>query len=631
MAHVAMTAATALGYSLRRGATSRTLWALRRLSSAPQEEVFLAGSQAFSELGVCPEVSQALARVGKPVPSRVQALALPFLLEPRAELTPDGNPLPHVVIGAETGSGKTLAYLVPILHRLAERRRAMLDEEQLAAAAPAETGDEGEGAVPAAMRAATGDGWTDESYPFAIVLVANKELALQAEQMANEVVQHMEDPLGATGKRPRVQRLTTASEDWPFAARWRPAPDLLITMPVHLARYMREGVLVDVMHTSRILVMDEADLLLDGHHLKDVDNILTCVKRVNREVNPRFAPRRFSPKPRERPMDTGKPTVQVILAAATLPSRGLKSIEAEIAKRFREGIVRIGTGEAPPLLDQKGAAVEVEANHDYAGIGGEKSTFIHEHHPLIEQKWVWLGAGESSRQGKAGIEIRTSVLLALLQGTSPDPETSRSLCNPSVLLSALRAFGKAYTQDDAERILDAIGCKAAADSPSASKPIVDENGFDCLQTLVFVNTVQSAAVVEGLLEQAGVKVAGYRKTIPVEERMENLEQFRQGEKQVLVCTDLASRGLDMPNVQQVVELEFALNVVNHLHRQGRAARAGRQGIAYSLYDSTSLDLVSGIKESIGTQGTVDSAFSRNRQFRKRVRKGTQNLGDQSIG
>ncbi len=65
--------------------------------------------------------------------------------------------------------------------------------------------------------------------------------------------------------------------------------------------------------------------------------------------------------------------------------------------------------------------------------------------------------------------------------------------------------------------------------------------------------------------------------IPPAERIETLKKFTSGELKVLICTDLASRGLDIPNVSHVIQLDFALNAAQVLHRTGRTARAGTSG------------------------------------------------------
>jgi superfamily II DNA/RNA helicase len=117
---------------------------------------------------------------------------------------------------------------------------------------------------------------------------------------------------------------------------------------------------------------------------------------------------------------------------------------------------------------------------------------------------------------------------------------------------------------------------------------------------------------------------------------------------VLVCTDLASRGLDVPGVTAVVQLQFAGNVVAHLHRMGRCGRAGkRDGRGVIFYDTTEAELVSIVQEAESRQdrmvlegdvdepessgdgkggaGSVKDAFSRKRGFTKKRKKERREL------
>ena len=87
---------------------------------------------------------------------------------------------------------------------------------------------------------------------------------------------------------------------------------------------------------------------------------------------------------------------------------------------------------------------------------------------------------------------------------------------------------------------------------------------------------------------------------------------------VLVCTDLASRGLDLPELDLVVQYEFAPDAITHLHRAGRTARAGAPGRVVSFYGAESQDLVESIRDAGAT--AIESSFSRKRGFRKRMRK-----------
>ena len=97
----------------------------------------------------------------------------------------------------------------------------------------------------------------------------------------------------------------------------------------------------------------------------------------------------------------------------------------------------------------------------------------------------------------------------------------------------------------------------------------------------------------------------------------NLALFGGGSVDVLVCTDLAARGLDIPNVEHVVQFEFATNVVQYLHRLGRTGRAGGPGRVTHFYDPSS-ELQALIKSATEAGTNLDESFSRKRGFRKKV-------------
>eukprot|EP00986_Skeletonema_menzelii_P019835 scaffold29339_cov148-Skeletonema_menzelii.AAC.3 len=96
-------------------------------------------------------------------------------------------------------------------------------------------------------------------------------------------------------------------------------------------------------------------------------------------------------------------------------------------------------------------------------------------------------------------------------------------------------------------------------------------------TLVFCNTVSSSRAAEHALSESGVTSLSYHGDLNSDDREANLERFRkagegEGDASVLVCTDIASRGLDVPQVDHVVMFDFPLNPIDYLHRAGRTAR-----------------------------------------------------------
>ena len=158
----------------------------------------------------------------------------------------------------------------------------------------------------------------------------------------------------------------------------------------------------------------------------------------------------------------------------------------------------------------------------------------------------------------------------------------------------------------------------------------DMNSSDSVkieQTMIFVNTANDAALLAKLLRNAGLNNAEYHKCVIEPVRQESLRLFRAAEVSVLVCTDHAARGLDLPNVRHVIQAEFATNVVQYLHRIGRASRAGVLGKATNIYDDRSVLLVRSILSENENEKSVDQSFSRRRGFSKKIKKNIRFLND----
>mmetsp|Transcript_26552 Transcript_26552/g.64720 ORF Transcript_26552/g.64720 Transcript_26552/m.64720 type:complete len:852 (-) Transcript_26552:2372-4927(-) len=102
------------------------------------------------------------------------------------------------------------------------------------------------------------------------------------------------------------------------------------------------------------------------------------------------------------------------------------------------------------------------------------------------------------------------------------------------------------------------------------------------QTIVFFDTKAKAHRMMILCGLCGIKCAELHGNLSQGQRLEALEQFRKGEAEVLLATDLAARGLDISRVKSVVNFEMPNQVETYIHRIGRTARAGRGGKACTL-------------------------------------------------
>ncbi|KAI1419290.1 P-loop containing nucleoside triphosphate hydrolase protein [Xylaria sp. FL1777] len=103
------------------------------------------------------------------------------------------------------------------------------------------------------------------------------------------------------------------------------------------------------------------------------------------------------------------------------------------------------------------------------------------------------------------------------------------------------------------------------------------------RVLVFCLYKKEATRVENFLQQRGIKVVGIHGDLKQEQRTRSLEAFKSGQTPVLVATDVAARGLDIPEVKLVINCTFPLTIEDYVHRIGRTGRAGKTGQAITLF------------------------------------------------
>ncbi|RWA04134.1 hypothetical protein EKO27_g10970 [Xylaria grammica] len=103
------------------------------------------------------------------------------------------------------------------------------------------------------------------------------------------------------------------------------------------------------------------------------------------------------------------------------------------------------------------------------------------------------------------------------------------------------------------------------------------------RVLVFCLYKKEATRVEAFLQQRGIKVVGIHGDLKQEQRTRSLEAFKSGQTPVLVATDVAARGLDIPEVKLVINCTFPLTIEDYVHRIGRTGRAGKTGHAITLF------------------------------------------------
>ena len=133
------------------------------------------------------------------------------------------------------------------------------------------------------------------------------------------------------------------------------------------------------------------------------------------------------------------------------------------------------------------------------------------------------------------------------------------------------------------------------------------------RVLLFANTLDSCRAAEHHLRECGVPTVCYHGDVPLVERKAAITQFADPDANpppVLVATDLAARGLDIPgSVDHVVNFDFPLNAVDYLHRTGRTARAGASGRITSLITKSDRVLAERVEEALSKGLSLDDISS----------------------
>jgi ATP-dependent RNA helicase RhlE len=125
------------------------------------------------------------------------------------------------------------------------------------------------------------------------------------------------------------------------------------------------------------------------------------------------------------------------------------------------------------------------------------------------------------------------------------------------------------------------------------------------QAIVFVNSKLGCARLAKSLERDGLKTNALHGDKSQDERLKALEAFKAGEVDVLVCTDVAARGLDIADLPAVFNFDVPFNAEDYVHRIGRTGRAGASGLAVTLATRDDARLVSDIEKLIKKKLTIE--------------------------
>ena len=122
---------------------------------------------------------------------------------------------------------------------------------------------------------------------------------------------------------------------------------------------------------------------------------------------------------------------------------------------------------------------------------------------------------------------------------------------------------------------------------------------DKKSAIIFTNRTYTASLLTQVLKLMGHRVTSLHSDLPQRERIDSLGRFRAQAARILIATDVASRGLDIPVVELVINFDVPRDPDDYIHRVGRTARAGKKGESVTLVTEHDILLVQAIEERAG--------------------------------
>ena len=535
----------------------------------------------FSSLRLSPPLLAAVSSIGLETATPIQALSFPVLSSGKSAL-----------LASHPGSGKTLAYLLPIIEELKR--------------------DEIEQRV-----------HTRLNRPRALVVVPNRELAIQVLSVAKSLSHQAKfRSFASTGFIP-LSKLARALE----------APiDLLVVTPGRLDFLVGSGRIQ--LSDTRYVVLDEADTLLSPEHgfINSLERTLLQPMRGRMEAKQQAQAQAHA---QQQGQQTG---VQFIFCSASITS----AVESHLSSRF-PGLAKLHTPSlhhiSPDLVMQS----ILVGNRDKAEVLWEllqresqnyKRRLMHNRTRQQNQRelaalggneqalWEHLAAVDAGTRGvpltpetlagipadpeavrasveaaakQAGITVQTTTsqqIKAQLEFNEAEQhETSNGAATPSFAERDNRSHLQQQHEDDESdpdhpsHHRDSGEDAAPAPAPTSGGAAGAASLFLPLPpTLIFCNTVSCCRAIAWFLSEKGLNVGHYHGLMPSGYRTQHFRNFLSGATNILVATDLASRGLDTTFVNHVIHFDFPFVVLDFIHRVGRTGRAGRRGKSTALIE-----------------------------------------------
>ncbi|KAK6130499.1 hypothetical protein DH2020_035757 [Rehmannia glutinosa] len=506
--------------------------------SVDEEEYY-----AWNELRLHPMIMKSIYRLNFKEPTPIQKACIPAASHQGKD----------VIGAAETGSGKTLAFGLPILQRLLEEREK---EERLMA----EKGEANERIAPQGVLRA-------------LIVTPTRELALQ-------VTDHLKAVALGTNVRvvPIVGGMSTEKQERLLKAR----PEIVVGTPGRLWELMSGGEIHLVeLHSLSFFVLDEADRMIETGHFRELQSIIDMLP-MNRE-SAESQPQNTQSCVTVASLQRKKRQTLVFSATLALSHDFRKKLKHGSVNAKKDGLNSIETLSERAGMRANTAVVDLTNASIMANKLVESIIDFTPHFFIIAYPHIKC-MDPSFRDAAAGTPKGSfAQLLASLIGFASSSQVYFHV-----------SIGSNFHVSQNIRFNEFLVQHQRVEQNKNEVDIrIDQSETHCLVQLpwkrVLTGIGGNKARCSGF-EQIPVnyvaqssQVSGTRIDLNVRgSEQSSVDRFRANEHGILVATDAAARGLDIPGVRTVVHYQLPLSAEIYVHRCGRTARASTDGCSIAL-------------------------------------------------
>ena len=189
------------------------------------------------------------------------------------------------------------------------------------------------------------------------------------------------------------------------------------------------------------------------------------------------------------------------------------------------------------------------------------------------------------------------------------PRSRQTLLFSATIPGPIRGLARRYLRDPfwvrvggdgepVEQVQQVYYEVADLDRPKALEQLLTQSSV-VTQALVFRRTKIGVDWLVSKLKQRSLDIEAIHGDMPQSHRQAVMERFRAGSLRVLVATNVAARGLDIPEVSHVINYDIPDNLEEYVHRIGRTARMGRDGVAITFVSEWDFPMLDAIQAHVG--------------------------------